>query len=182
MGTDIHGFWEARMKDGSWVAVRDISDGYRNYEWFGIIAGVRRPVRWGKGVLEPWLRGVPGDASTAWKEYTDPWGSDMHGKTWLTLDEVRIAKKMYIDHAEPEWREYKVYHLDDPESYESDPEYRFLVIPTPQMHIEELTMGVNCEDHSFSQVTIPWQNTLDSIVDPDRPFNECVRLVIGFDS
>lgn len=40
MGADIHGVWECRLPNGTWAVFRDINNG-KNYEWFGILSGVR---------------------------------------------------------------------------------------------------------------------------------------------
>jgi hypothetical protein len=73
---------------------RDLDPG-RNYGLFAILAGVRN----GRGfagvkigepttpISEP--RGIPEDASPAYREIAEHWGSDGHSHSWLTLAELQ---------------------------------------------------------------------------------------------
>lgn len=68
-------------------------DDRRNYDWFAILADVRNGrgfagIKTGEGfdiIAEP--RGVPRDASPEWKEEVIGWDSDMHSKSWLTIQD-----------------------------------------------------------------------------------------------
>lgn len=70
-----------------------IPDDNRSYDWFSVLANVRNGygfagVNTGTGfrvIAEP--RGVPIDATREWKETVDRWGSDMHSKSYLTLED-----------------------------------------------------------------------------------------------
>ena len=178
MGTDIHGYWEVRMKDGKWVAFKDIGDGFRDYTFFGILAGVRRPEPW-KDLSEPWERGMPSNPSEAWANYVESWGPDLHSRTYLTYDEAKTAKKMRIHLMESYSRSSQTDH-----DWETELTEDFFVIPGPDFHIESLYMGmVYSEDEAYIvPQELPWQLSLKETVDPTKPFEECIRLVIGFDS
>ena len=91
MGCDIHGYWELRNADGVWVAFREVNFN-RSYAWFAIIADVRS-----SGPRKPHhptaRRGVPKDASAAWRTYTSYGETGLHSHTWLTYDEVAAANR-----------------------------------------------------------------------------------------
>lgn len=81
MGCDIHGFLEVRNQDGIWKIKDKIPDG-RNYDWFGVLAGVRNYVNT-IPIAEP--RGVPIDASVKVMKKIAYWDMDGHSHSWLTL-------------------------------------------------------------------------------------------------
>ena len=171
MGTDIHGFWEVCTPDGSWVAFRDIGYVGRNYRWFGLAAGVRMAY-WPEEAEggEPWDRGVPSDASSAWKLYVEHYGITMHSKTWLTLGEVGYINKLDNDLEEDSYSE-----LDVSESSQDG----FLLLPCEDDSVTELIVSW---DTCLKQEVLPVSKTLWELRDPSKPFNECIRLMIGFDS
>jgi hypothetical protein len=82
MGTDIHGFIEARFDDGNWYAVNKI-DFNRNYILFGIMAGVRCTE-----LLHQKPKGLPEDVSKVTKFYSDDFGKYAHTRSWLTIKEM----------------------------------------------------------------------------------------------
>ncbi len=57
---------------------------YRNYELFGVLAGVRRG---GEDMIsEP--RGIPKNASTGYKEAAEAYGEDGHSHSYFLLSEL----------------------------------------------------------------------------------------------
>ena len=128
MGCDIHAYCEVKRK-GKWVLMGDIfpyvyydpshpEDDYntatsdcvfvgRNYELFGILAGVRGS---GDAFIPP--RGVPNNASKEFKKIVDGWGSDGHTHHWYTLKELLeydwFGNKTYSGYVSVyEYAEYK---------------------------------------------------------------------------
>lgn len=101
MGCDIHCFIEVK-KLGAWENLNtfeykeETSDFYlkempmgRDYELFGVLAGVRDrsyPIIAG-------LRGFPADASQELKYVYDFWNPYGHSCSWLTMAEVHKAMK-----------------------------------------------------------------------------------------
>lgn len=82
----------------------DTTDRYyrgRNYYLFGILAGVRD---YGKNVnqIAP-LRGVPDDASDAYKMIVDQWDGDGHSHSYYTLEELLNVK----------WDSYETSYIKD---------------------------------------------------------------------
>jgi hypothetical protein len=73
---------------------RDLDPG-RNYGLFAILAGVRNGCGTaGAKIGEPTTpisepRGIPEDASPAYREIAEQWGSDGHSHSWLTLAELQ---------------------------------------------------------------------------------------------
>ena len=57
----------------------------RNYELFGILAGVRDHNN--DSIDDP--RGLPEDVSEVTKKESDRWDGDGHSHSWLTLKELR---------------------------------------------------------------------------------------------
>jgi hypothetical protein len=57
----------------------------RNYELFGILAGVRDPNN--DAIDDP--RGLPEDVSSVTKKASDRWDGDGHSHSWLTLRELK---------------------------------------------------------------------------------------------
>ena len=85
MGTDIHVYLEEKHKDGKWHCVgKNMYDG-RDYNLFGLLAGVRC---YGINNAVTPLRGLPKDVSDvirkAWVEERE-WS---HSCTWYALDEL----------------------------------------------------------------------------------------------
>ena len=109
MGCDIHLFTEIKKSINSedkWVNVDNwrynpyykegSDDGEemlhveslysgRNYELFGILAGVRDPNN--DAIDDP--RGLPEDVSSVTKKASDRWDGDGHSHSWLTLRELK---------------------------------------------------------------------------------------------
>lgn len=92
MGCDIHVYTEKRNDLGHWETVNEDTDGaytsndknvWRNYQLFGLMAGVRREI---DGHFEE--RGLPEDVSEAVKKESDSWDGDGHTHSYLTLDEM----------------------------------------------------------------------------------------------
>jgi len=86
MGCDIHGFLEYRYaNDKSWWDMCTIPDD-RNYDLFGILAGVRNYVN-ATPISKP--KGIPEDASYRVKDGIKDWGVDGHSHSWLTWKEIK---------------------------------------------------------------------------------------------
>lgn len=159
MGCDIHGFWEVKDHTGNWIAFRTINPG-RNYMWFGIIAGVR-----GGPDIGTASRGVPDDASGAYKDMVDEWGVDLHSHTWLTSNEVQKAceelnnrmVEAYNDPVESVYEE--VPHLDDT--------------------VDQLIVGWGS---NHDNIAWNWFGKLRDLMYPSGTVNNCLRLVVCFDS
>lgn len=76
--------------DNCWLNNRDTTDepySGRNYNLFGILAGVRRYDA--HPVAEP--RGVPDDASAEYRAIVNRWNGDGHSHSWLTLAELQAV-------------------------------------------------------------------------------------------
>jgi hypothetical protein len=173
MGADIHGFWEVKDRHGIWTAVKPISNG-RNYLWFSIVAGVRGKVPW-DGDAEPWDRGMPDDASDMWKDFNQ-WGSEnwmgLHNVTWLSLSEVCQANEMWFSSLRDHYEHEVIEEILSPESTDYEE-----VIDLDST-VDILYMG-HGEDE---EIRIPWCGTVGDMIATDDPTEECVRMVIAFDS
>lgn len=159
MGADIHGFWEVKDHTGNWIAI-DTINSQRNYMWFGIIAGVR-----GGPSIGTELRGVPSDASGAYRDLLDEWGVDLHSHTWLSISEVREAcvelnRRMAESYNEP-----------------SESPYEF--IPAEDMNITQLIVSWGRRNAGPS---LSWYGTLKELMCKTGDINSNVRMVLCFDS
>tara|TARA_Y100001973_G_C5198636_1_gene336040 strand:+ start:2809 stop:3300 length:492 start_codon:yes stop_codon:yes gene_type:complete len=163
MGTDIHGYWEIKTKDGEWIAIRHVQS-KRNYEWFSIIGGVRGGTDLWK--IPPWNRGIPQNASLAWKDYAGHPQNDLHSTTWLTLKEVHQALEFHLDEI-TRWKEIEPFDRDS-------------VIPVKIPHesefVESLIFGWNNKD-----LDLPWMLEIKKWMF-SKDLYECARMVVGFDS
>lgn len=84
IGNDIWGFLEIRGPDGLWKC-KDKIPGDRDYDWFGILAGVSNHVN-AKPISR--LRGVPDDVSPKLIKEIASWdGLDGHSCSWLSLED-----------------------------------------------------------------------------------------------
>lgn len=106
MGTDIHLRVQARDSEGQWRWADGIGDVYdynsdsnkrwyseRNYDLFGILAGVRcnhlNAISEQKGWPEEFEALIPGSTDTyEYAEWTWEAGIGEHGLSWLGLDEI----------------------------------------------------------------------------------------------
>lgn len=89
MGCDIHMHVECKRR-GEWVLhSEDIYD-CRNYELFGILAGVR-------GSSEPisYIKGLPSDVTDDVKSLYDSWEGGAHSASWLTFNEIYNSRFYY---------------------------------------------------------------------------------------
>lgn len=108
MGCDIHMFIEVRNEDGTWFSDGEELDLGRNYDMFGVAAGVRNPLisRRLNGVERAWMRikgytlgiskGLPEDLS---KQISKEW--EEHGEhtpSWCTIDEAQFWVNYYEDY------------------------------------------------------------------------------------
>lgn len=100
MGCDIHPFLEVRDKEtGQWVMI-ERPESYRNYAWFGVIAGVRAYDA--PRISDP--KGLPDDPSIVCARQLGD-DRDLHSHSYLTLSEISEAWRRYIDFLELEGRD-----------------------------------------------------------------------------
>lgn len=166
MGCDIHGFWEFRTPAGSWIAFEPINDS-RSYSWFGLIAGVRRPM----GDLGTEERGVPSDCSNAWKQLVDAWGRDLHSHTWLTPAEVRRANhELFIFYKREDEEEFDMNDLRIADNYHE-------TIPSPEMEVSRIFLPG--PEGNYKEMA--WTGTLAEIIG-DTDLSDRIRMVVAFDN
>ncbi len=119
MATDIHEYQEKKV-NGVWVttdtwvidedyegednskevqASRNIDVG-RDYDLFGLLAGVRREV---EGGFEP--KGLPDDVCPEVKADYESWGSGAFTPSWLTLKELKekSMELLLLDNCDDRW-------------------------------------------------------------------------------
>lgn len=93
MGCDIHMHVECKH-DGVWKRHNvEIYKG-RNYELFGILAGVR-----GNSTPISYPKGLPVDVSYEVMQGHDLWGWGNHSASWLTFDEIWSSRFDYDNHS-----------------------------------------------------------------------------------
>ena len=73
------------LEDGEWEINDNFYDGRRSYHLFGVLAGVRT-WDYDETICEP--RGIPSDASYAYKYMCDEWDDDAHSHSYFTLEEL----------------------------------------------------------------------------------------------
>jgi len=88
MGCDIHTYFEIKLS-GKWHLY---SQGRfsRNYQLFGMMAGVRCPEK----VLFA-AKGMPDDASTVTNFACNDYGSDGHSHSWLSKNEMAAIRLVH---------------------------------------------------------------------------------------
>ena len=165
MGIDINGYWEVRDHTDNWMAVKFINR-RRNYHWFNIVGGVHGQVEWKQeNTCEPWHRGMPLDASIAWRQYLEQ--DCFHGATWLSQNEVVIANNI--------WRRTAArHHLADDVNWEK--------IVNVTMPLECLHVGFSSSSQPWSEIILPWCGTVGDLISQEEPPEQCIRMVIAFDS
>jgi hypothetical protein len=97
MGSDIHVIVEKYNKEKNiWEALEDEEDtelvyklGSRDYLLFAKLAGVRN---YGDFIPLSNPRGVPSDASKAWKKLLKEWGPDIHSESYYLFQELEYTK------------------------------------------------------------------------------------------
>ena len=105
MGCDITSYVEHRNREGNWVPIQmqvrygtwDGKNGYRdvypvdirNYQLFGILAGVRFCPA--DPIVEP--RGIPSDVSDYVRDKYEENEDDWHTPSWYSLYELKLAVK-----------------------------------------------------------------------------------------
>ena len=175
MGCDIHGYWEARRPDGVWVAFMPINRD-RNYEWFGLVAGVRRE-NYGLSQIDHHRRGMPSSSSKVWAGYCDD-DTGLHSHTWLSPSEAAACYEEYTN-------------IDISYYYESKKvskeEHRYYTIVTPEHLVKKLMFDYMGYDETIGSwgsnvyKEIPWAGTVQELIG-DQDFDEAVRMVIAFDN
>lgn len=108
MGCDIHGWVEAKIGK-KWVAIAELADDGRNYERFGLLAGVRGAT----GVIP---KGIPKDVSDTTHFHIESWSRDAHSHSFMS-----IKKALSIFKKTSGAQDYDLYHLCEmnEESFES---------------------------------------------------------------
>jgi len=102
---DVTDVWESADE---WITEHDGDNTYtyvdyaasfyngRNYQLFGVLAGVRHRPNDDYPFIEP--RGIPDDVTKAVLDCYDEWGVDAHTPSYLTLSELKeIDWTMYAD-------------------------------------------------------------------------------------
>lgn len=98
MGCDIHAYSEKKDSRYGYYELHGKMEDSRDYEFFGLIAGVRRQT-----VDSMTPKGIPEDVSSDIKTLFLGWDSDAHTPSYLTLDELYKIKtddqqtKEYLD-------------------------------------------------------------------------------------
>jgi hypothetical protein len=160
MGCDIHGFWEVKDHTGNWMAFDTINPG-RNYDWFGVIAAVR-----GGPDIGTAGRGMPDCPSGAYKDMVDEWGVDLHSHTWLTRAEVQEA-----------CHELNRRMIEAYDEHPNDHEYE--MIPNSDTNVSQLIVGWG---HNSDNIAWNWYGTVQDLMLPGGNLDECIRMVVCFDS
>lgn len=93
MGCDIHGTLEVKENE-EWKRICEIPDD-RNYDWFGIIAGVRNYVN-ATPISHP--KGIPLKVSKETRKLLESWDLDGHSHSYLTLAEIEAYDWEQIFH------------------------------------------------------------------------------------
>ena len=206
MGCDIHGYWELfHPAFNRWVVIKPINDS-RSYEWFGIIAGVRRDgpnvdgddVQPNIDVHSPiGVRAKSGkedddeDFSRAWVEYCKRWGHDLHSHRVLSRRAVMEANTLMWGRDEEE-RSFN--HNDHPSESDRDPEA--LKEKAPRGYHEEVPWADDViqslifetqysEDYSEqTPIELPMNIPLGEIIGSydEEVLNKRIRMVVAFDN
>ena len=173
MGADIHGVWECKLPNGTWVAFKEINP-IRNYVWFGIISGVR-----GAGPkcdsIEWNPRREP-DAGEYWLRMCE--GGGYHNHTCLSIRALREANELlHFKYAEDD--------PEEPRDKDWEPE------PSLDEIVDEIRLGARVEGEGPFPVLIP--NSLRLGVPlrdvlglgPEATIEDAVgllRMVVAYDS
>ena len=108
MGTDIHIHveYQQRSKRGRlhWVHANEEFERDRNYDMFGILAGLRSDI-----VPKFPPRGLPEDVSLETEQRHKDWGEGAHTESWLTTQEfgacLEAAEEIYRERYPDEYEE-----------------------------------------------------------------------------
>jgi hypothetical protein len=107
MGCDIHAFLEYKNKN-KWISKgRIFGGGWRDYEVFGILAGVRTPIT----PIIP-LRGMPKDACKDAFESFKEYGCDGHSHTWYMANELIDWNRKLVYNKKPKFESWYGYSKD----------------------------------------------------------------------
>lgn len=173
MGADIHGVWECRLPNGTWVAFREINLD-KSYTWFGILSGVR-----GDGPRcdsIPWDPRKERDAGEYWLNFCRD--VELFGHTLISIPALRQAnEELHVLHAE--WNPM--------ESAADDHE------PEPSLNeiVKEIWLGSHVEKRGMMNVhvpsVLPMGIPLREVLGlgPDARIEEAfglLRMVVAYDS
>ena len=87
MGCDIHAFIEVKI-DNKWHHHGEV-DIDRNYELFGLMAGVR----YAHDDMIDYPRGLPNDTTCMTGIHYETWNGEAHSASYLTMDEMIYVEK-----------------------------------------------------------------------------------------
>jgi len=163
MGCDIHGYFEAKMPSGIWVAFQEIPTN-RDYIWFNLVGGQRGTTV--KAHLHN--RGMPSGSSQVWEDYCV--NEDLHSHTWLTPDETLECFEDWL------------YLANDPASARSSAILRTKKCMFPEMPVKKIMfrhLGWQRGEGVYKE--LPWVGTVKDLID-DQEFETSVRMVITFDN
>lgn len=90
MGCDVHVYVEVKI-NGQWCSYAHPNVD-RDYELFGVLAGVRRD---GPPIVEP--RGVPDDLGEVARMKYESWGYDAHTPSWFGPDEMLKLSVWWVE-------------------------------------------------------------------------------------
>lgn len=163
MGCDIHGYFEAKMPSGIWVAFQEIPAN-RDYSWFYIAGGQRGPAT--KSHFHN--RGTPDDSSRVWEDYC--LDNNLHSHTWLTPNETLNCFEDWI------------YQGSNPVSASNTAILRAKKCMFPEMSIKKIMfrhLGWSLGEDVYKE--LPWVGTVKDLIG-DQEFETSVRMVIAFDN
>ena len=140
MGADIHGVWECRLPNGTWVAFREINRS-RNYNWFGILSGVREDGPMCDSI--EWDPRREYDVGEYWLSFCQ--GGDLHSHTLVSIPALRQANEA-LHRRRAEWN-----LMEDAED-DREPE------PSLNEIVKEIWLGARVEKRGTFDVRVP--NTL----------------------
>lgn len=136
----------------------------RDYTWFGIIADVRR-----RGYIfdfEPSTRPIPSDACHLWQKFVNDYGELIHDKCWFRPAEIIKANQVYNDLYQEQYGFSLMPRIDHER------------VPNPEDEMSEVIIDFGYPEPK----TIVWAGTIRDFIGQSAAFEECVRLVVGFDS
>lgn len=173
MGADIHGVWECRLPNGTWVAFREINLD-KNYTWFGILSGVR-----GEGPKCDSIEWDPRkerDAGEYWLNFCRD--VDLFGHTLVSIPALRQANEEFH-------RSQSVWNLTA--AGEDDRELE----PSLNEIVKEIWLGSHLEKRGMMNAHVPSALTMGIPLrevlglGPEARIEDAfglIRMVVAYDS
>lgn len=171
MGTDIHGYWEAKKPDGVWVAFKEVPTN-RDYLWFGAIAGIRRLTL---ARQDHHTRGMPDDSSQVWKDYNKFDG--LHSHTWLTPSETLDCFELWLNEIATVYPDHPVKNVATKRTNMC----AFPELPVKKLMFRYLGYDDNSSHFERAYKEIPWVGVVKGLIG-SQSFEKSVRMVVAFDS